>query len=99
MMQGQELKQSMHPHSCAHRCNWHAQLCLCVCLLLPGHVMELCMGIHACSLISDDLRKGLVDRAEHTFQLALTLAVGSGVAAMVLMEVSMVDGGTGLSKV
>lgn len=39
------------------------------------------------SLISDDLRKGLLDRAEHTFQLALTLAVGSGVAVMVLMEV------------
>jgi len=40
-----------------------------------------------CSLISEDLRKGLVDRAEHTFQLALTLAVSCGVVVMILMEV------------
>lgn len=42
-----------------------------------------------CSLISDDLRKGLIDRAEHTFQLALTLAVSCGVIVMVLMEVCL----------
>lgn len=42
---------------------------------------------YACSLISDDLRKGLVDRAEHTYQLALTLAVSCGVVVMLLMEV------------
>jgi hypothetical protein len=39
------------------------------------------------SLISEDLRRGLVDRAEHTFQLALTLAVSCGVVVMVIMEV------------
>jgi hypothetical protein len=38
-------------------------------------------------LISEDLRKGLIDRAEHTFQLALTLAVSCGVIVMLLMEV------------
>jgi hypothetical protein len=56
-------------------------VCLCVCL--------------SCSLISDDLRKGLVDRAEHTFQLALTLALSCGVVVMVLMEVCVWRGGGG----
>lgn len=51
-------------------------------LLLSCHV---CPCVH--SLISEDLRRGLVDRAEHTFQLALTLAVSCGVVVMVLMEV------------
>lgn len=51
-----------------------------------GHAL-LAPALTANSLISDDLRKGLLDRAEHTFQLALTLAVCSGVAVMVLMEV------------
>lgn len=40
------------------------------------------------SLISDDLRKGLIDKAEHTFQLALTLAVSCGMVIMLLMEVA-----------
>lgn len=39
------------------------------------------------SLISDDLRKGLTKRAEHTFRVALALALMSGVAIMLLMEV------------
>jgi hypothetical protein len=45
-------------------------------LLLPG-----------CSLISDDLRKGQASRAEHTFSVAIGLAVMSGMAVMLLMEV------------
>jgi len=40
-----------------------------------------------CSLISDDLRKGLMDQAEHTFRIALTVAVLAGCVMMLLMEV------------
>jgi hypothetical protein len=52
---------------------------------LPLVSPYVCVCVH--SLISEDLRRGLVDRAEHTFQLALTLAVSCGVVVMVLMEV------------
>lgn len=40
-----------------------------------------------CSLISDDLQKGFIKRAERTFRVSLSLALISGVAVMCLMEV------------
>eukprot|EP00775_Hariotina_reticulata_P006359 gene6359-6592_t len=46
------------------------------------------LQIAAISLISDDLRKGLLDRAEHTLRIALTLAVLAGFAVMLFMEVA-----------
>ncbi|WIA32752.1 hypothetical protein OEZ86_005937 [Tetradesmus obliquus] len=46
------------------------------------------LQIAAISLISDDLRRGQSARAEHTFSVAIGLAVMSGVAVMLLMEVA-----------
>lgn len=55
-------------------------------LLLPPSLL---LSLFSCSLISDDLRKGFSDRAEHTFHVAIGLAVMSGIAVAGLMEVSV----------
>lgn len=57
-------------------------------LCCKQHAVLLLLLANDCSLISDDLRKGLMDRAEHTFRIALTLAVLAGFVMMLFMEVS-----------
>jgi hypothetical protein len=53
----------------------------------PLHLLRAAAASCCCSLISDDLRRGFPKRAEHTFSVAIGLAVMAGVAVMVMMEV------------